>query len=70
VSEEYESHLPVLDGKRHAITEAYPSGFTCEGTFHRDFSEPVSSDIEMRLCSGTQQYDEEITIGNVEVYVF
>ena len=62
----YVSYLPVsADG--NAATATCPS--TCVDTFHREFPQPISSDIEMRLCRGQAQKDEETAIGNVELYV-
>jgi len=59
----------VFGGNGNATATACPSGSTCEVTFHREFSKPVSSDIEMRLCVGQEEEDEEITIRNAEIYV-
>jgi len=38
VSVEYVSFLPVSDANGKTIAAACPSGSTCEGTFHREFS--------------------------------
>ena len=62
----YVSYLPVSGG---ATTATCQNGLTCVGTFHREFPQPISSDIEMRLCRGQAEDDEEIAIGNVEIYV-
>ena len=64
----YVSYLPVSVGG-DATDAACPTGLTCVDTFHREFPQPISSDIEMRLCRGQAQDDEEIAIGNVEIYV-
>ena len=59
------SYLPVSD----AATATCQNSLTCVDTFHREFPQPISSSIEMRLCRGQAQDDEEIAIGNVEIYV-
>ena len=64
----YVSYLPVSAGG-DATDAACPTGLTCVDTFHREFPQPISSDIEMRLCRGQAQDDEEIAIGNVEIYI-
>ena len=63
----YVSYLPVFQAGGNAA--ACPTDKTCPHTFHREFPQPISSDIEMRLCRGQRQYDEEIAIGNVEIHV-
>ena len=65
----YVSYLPVFQAGGNAATAACPTGLTCVDTFHREFPQPISSDIEMRLCRGQAEIDEEIIIGNVEIYV-
>ena len=63
----YVSYLPVFQVSGNAA--ACPTDKTCPHTFHREFPQPISSDIEMRLCRGQEEDDEEIVIGNVEIYV-
>ena len=65
----YVSYLPVSAGG-DATTATCLNGVTCVSTFHREFPQPISSDIEMRLCRGQAESDEEIAIGNVDIYVF
>ena len=64
----YVSYLPVSAGG-DATDATCPTDLTCVDTFHREFPQPISSDIEMRLCRGQAQPDEEIAVGNVEIYV-
>ena len=64
----YVSYLPV-SAVGNATDATCPTGLTCVDTFHREFPQPISSSIEMRLCRGQPQYDEEIAVGNVEIYV-
>ena len=66
--EEYISYLPIL-GESGSTTSTTCLHGTCVDTFHREFPQPISSDIEMRLCRGQPELDEEIIIGNVEIYV-
>ena len=65
----YVSYLPVFQVGGNAATATCPTDLTCVDTFHREFPQPISSDIEMRLCRGQEEDDEEIIIGNVEIYV-
>ena len=66
LNKSYVSYLPVFtDG----AAAACPTGKSCVDTFHREFPQPISSDIEMRLCRGQEEIDEEIIMGNVEIYV-
>jgi len=61
LNEDYISYLPVIDDNNgNAIAAA------CR---QDSFSEPVSSDIEMRLCRGLEEADEEITLKKMELYV-
>ena len=66
LNEMYVSYLPVGGD---ATTATCQNSLTCVDTFHREFPQPISSDIEMRLCRGQAEDDEEIAIGNVEIYV-
>ena len=62
------SYVPVsADGD--ATTATCPNDVMCVDTFHREFPQPIFSDIEMRLCRGQAESDEEIAIGNVDIYI-
>ena len=66
----YVSYLPIIDVGDSSSAATCPSHLQqCEDTFHREFPQPISSDIEMRLCRGQAEDDEEIMIGNVDIYV-